>query len=84
MSFVIVNNLLTPSTRAIDLGIFPWATIVTTWDNFENPEDESSSMKQPKKCSYTIPESTPKDKWGVMTKAWVNKVLSKTKVCLSW
>ncbi len=84
ISFAIANNLLAPSTRATDLGISPQVTIATIWNNFENPKDGSFSMKHFEKCSYTIPESSPKDKWGVVAKAWANKVLFKTKVCLGW
>jgi hypothetical protein len=51
-------------------------------NNSENLEDGSSSMKQPKRCSYTILENMPKDKCEAMAKAWANKVLSKTKLCL--
>jgi len=54
----------------------------STWNNFENPEDGSSGMKHFKKCSYTIPKSPPKDKWGAMAKDWANIILSMTKVCL--
>jgi len=76
MSFAIANNML-----AIDLGISPQTTMTTTWNNSKNPEDGSSNMNHPKKCSYTILESLPENKWGVVVKAWANKVLSKTKMC---
>jgi hypothetical protein len=79
--FAIANNLLAPSTRAIDLRIFPRTIIVITWNNFKNLEDGSSSMKHPDRCSYTILESPHEDKWGAMVKAWANKVLSKIKMC---
>jgi hypothetical protein len=40
MSFAIANNLLTPNVRATDLGISPWATVITTsYNNFENLKD---------------------------------------------
>jgi hypothetical protein len=81
MSFAIANNLLAPSIRATDLGISPQATTIVAWNNYENPEDGSSSMKHPKRCSYTIPKIPSKDKWGVMARVWVNKILSKTKMC---
>jgi hypothetical protein len=43
------HNLKTPNTRAIDLRISPWATTITTWNNFENHEGGSFGMKHPKK-----------------------------------
>jgi hypothetical protein len=58
------------------------ATIVATWNKYENLEDESFGLKHLEKWSYTIPESPPKDKQGTMAKAWANKILSRTKVCL--
>jgi hypothetical protein len=82
MSFPITNNLLTPSTKATDLGISPQTTIKTTWNNFEILEDGFSGMKHLERGSYTILESPPKNKWGAMVKAQVNIILSKTKVCL--
>jgi hypothetical protein len=80
--FAIANNLLAPSTRATDLGISPQATIAASWNNFKNPKDGSSSMKHFERCSYTILESPPENKWEIAVKAWTNKILSKTKVCL--
>jgi hypothetical protein len=82
ISYAIVNNMLPPSIRATNLGISPQATTSTTWNNFENLEDASSGLKHPKRCSYTILESPPKDKWGAMAKAWANKILCNTKMCL--
>jgi hypothetical protein len=41
MSFAIVNTVLAPNTRAIDLGIFPWATTIIAWKNSKNLEDGS-------------------------------------------
>jgi hypothetical protein len=73
MSFVIANNMSTPSTRAINLRISPQATTIIAWNNYENPEDGSSNMKHPKRCSYIIPKSPPEDKWGIVVKAWANK-----------
>jgi hypothetical protein len=82
MSFAIINNLLTTTTRATNLEISPQTTIAITLNNFENPEDGSFNMKHPEICSYTIPESPLKDKWGAMAKAWVNRILFRTNVCL--
>jgi hypothetical protein len=79
VSFAIANNVLTPNIRATDLGISPRAIVTITWNNSENLEDESFGMKHLKRCSYTIPKSPPKNKWGVMTKVWAYKVLSRTK-----
>jgi len=45
MSFTIASNLLAPNIKAINLRIFPWTTVVVTWNNFENFEDGPSSMK---------------------------------------
>jgi hypothetical protein len=81
MSFVIVNNMLTPSIRATNLGISSRVTITTIWNNFENLEDESFNMKHLERCSYTILESPFENKWGTVVKAWVNKVLFRTIVC---
>jgi hypothetical protein len=81
MSFAIVNNLLAPNIRAIDLRIFQWATIVIAWNNSKNLKDGSSNMKHPERCSYTIPNIPPKDKCRTVVKAWANRILSKTKVC---
>jgi hypothetical protein len=81
VSFAIANNLLAPNIRATNLGIFPGTTIIATWNNSENPKDESFGMNHSKRCSYTIPESPSKGKQGGMVKAWANKVLSKTKMC---
>jgi hypothetical protein len=53
--------------------------VTTTWNNSKDPDDGSFSMKHPKKCSYTILKNPFKDKWGIMAKAWANKVLSKIK-----
>jgi hypothetical protein len=79
-SFTIANNLLTPSNKATKLGISPQITIMV-WNNFKNLEDGFSGMKHFKKCSYTILESPPENKWGVVAKAWVNKDLFRTKMC---
>jgi len=86
VSFAIANNLLTPSTKATDLGISSWTIITTIWNNFENPEDGSSSMKHLEICSYTIPKNPLDDKWGTKAQAWANIILSKTKMCsiLKW
>jgi hypothetical protein len=81
MSFAIANNLLALSIKAINLRIPPQAIVTTTYNNFKSIEDGSFGMKQHERCSYTIFESPPENKWGVVGKAWVNKVLSKTKVC---
>jgi hypothetical protein len=81
VSFTIANNLLAPNTRAINLRISPKTIITTTWNNFENFENESFGMKRPKRYSYTILESPPEDKWGVMAKVWANKVVSRKKKC---
>jgi hypothetical protein len=83
VSFAIANNLLTPSNRAIDLGISPQTTTTTIWNNSENLKDGSFGMKHHKRCSYTILKSPPKDKWGIMAKAWANKNLSRIKMCSS-
>jgi hypothetical protein len=83
MSFAIANNLLTPSNRATDLGISPPTTTLIAWNNFENPKDGSFGMKHHERYSYTILESPPKDKWGIMAKAWANKILSRIRMCLS-
>jgi hypothetical protein len=83
MSFAIANNLFTLNIRAIDLGISPQAIATIAWNNFKNHEDGSSSMKHFERCSYTIQESPLEDKCGAMVKAWVNIILSKTKVCSS-
>jgi hypothetical protein len=83
MSFAIANNLIAPNTRATNLRRSPQAIIATTWNNFENLEDVSSSMKHPERCSYTILENPFEDKWGVVVKAWANKVLYRTKMCSS-
>jgi hypothetical protein len=80
MSFAIANNLLAPNIKATNLRISPQATTKSSWNNFENHEDGFYGMNHPKKCSYTILKSSPKNKWGVVVKAWANKVLSKTKV----
>jgi hypothetical protein len=66
MSFAIANNMLTPSTMVIDLKIShqtqqPGIILKKT-------EDGSSSMKHPKKCSYTIPKNPLEDKQGAMAK----------------
>jgi hypothetical protein len=82
MSFAIANNLLAPSTKATNLRIPPRVIATTTWNNSESTKDGSSGMKQHKRCSYTILESPPENKWGAMGKAWVNKVLFRTKMCL--
>jgi len=34
-----------PNTKATNLGISPQTTTTTTWNNFENPKNESSRMK---------------------------------------
>jgi hypothetical protein len=54
---------------------------IVAWNNFENHKDESSSMKHPDRCSYTIPRNPLEDNWGTMVKAWANKVLFETKMC---
>jgi len=82
MFFAIANNLLTPNIEATNLGISPQTTIATTWNNFENHENGFSSMKHFERCSNTIPENPLENKWGAMAKAWVNKILSRTKMCL--
>ncbi len=84
VSLVITNNLLAPSIKATDLGISPRATTTIAWNNFENLEDGSFGMKHPEKCSYTIPKNAQDDKWGAKAKAWVNKVIFRTKMCLGW
>jgi hypothetical protein len=81
MSFAIANNLLTPNIKAINPRIFPRTIAVIAWNNFGNLEDGFSSMKHPKKCSYTILESPVEDKWGEMVKVWANKFLSRIKMC---
>jgi hypothetical protein len=81
MYFAIANNLLTLNNMATELGISPRATTTIAWNNFENPKDRSFNMKHHEKCSYTILKSPPEDKWGVMAKAWANKILSMTKMC---
>jgi hypothetical protein len=50
MSFAIANNMLAPNTRATNVRIFPQATTITTWNNYENLKDESFGMKHPKRC----------------------------------
>jgi hypothetical protein len=30
-------------------------------------------MKHLERCSYTIPKKPPKDKWGIVVKAWAKK-----------
>jgi hypothetical protein len=69
-----------PNTKAANLGMSPQA--IAAWNNFENPKDRFSGTKHPNKCSNTILESPPKNKWGTMAKAWANKILSKRKLCL--
>jgi hypothetical protein len=39
MSIIVANNLLTPNTKAIDLGISPRAITIVMWNNSENLED---------------------------------------------
>ncbi len=68
MFFAIANNLLTPSSKAIDLGISPQAIVVAGCNNSENPKDGSSGMKHHERCSYTVLKSPPKNKWGVVAK----------------
>jgi hypothetical protein len=41
MSITVANNLLTPNTKAIDLGISQRAITIVAWNNFENLEDGS-------------------------------------------
>jgi hypothetical protein len=82
VSFAIANNLIAPGTKATNLKIHPRAT-TTTWNNYKNLKDGSLSMKHLKRCSYTIPESAPKNKWGIVAKTWANKVLSMTNMCSS-
>jgi hypothetical protein len=84
VSFAIANNLLAPNTKAIDLRISQQTIVATIYNKSENLENGSFGMKNPNKCSYTILESPPKDKWGGVAKAWANKVLCKTKMCSSW
>ncbi len=81
VSFTIANNLLAPSTKAIDLGISPRTIVTIAWNNFKNFEDGSFGMKRPKRYSYTILDNPPEDKWGVIAKAWANKVVSRKKMC---
>jgi hypothetical protein len=69
MSFAIANNQLAPNIKVTDLGISPQSTTTIAWNNFKNLEDGSFGMKHFKRCSYTIPENPPKDKWGVVVKA---------------
>jgi hypothetical protein len=78
--FAIANNLLVPSFRAINLRISPQTT-TTTWNNSENPKDGSFGMKHFERCSYTILESPPENKWGVEAKACANQILFKIKMC---
>jgi hypothetical protein len=80
MSFVIANDLLAPSTRAIELRISPWATIVVGWNNSENAKDKFFGMKHQMFIDH--PSSPLENKWGAMVKAYTNKVLSKKKMCL--
>jgi len=82
MFFTIANDLLTLNTRATDLRITPQAIVVGAWNNFENLKDGSSGIRHPERCSYVILDNPLEDKWGVVVKAWVNRILSKTKVCL--
>jgi hypothetical protein len=49
LSFTIAINLLTPSTKAADLEISPRTIVAATWNNYENLEDGSFSMKHPKR-----------------------------------
>jgi hypothetical protein len=81
MSFAITNNLITANIKATNLRISLQTTTLVAWNNSENPGDGCLNMKLPKRCSYTIPKSPSKDKWGGVVKASTNKVLSKTKVC---
>ncbi len=60
MSFAIANNLLTPSTRATNLGISPQVLTIVTWNNFENLKDGFFGMKHPERCSYIILKNPPK------------------------
>jgi hypothetical protein len=46
--------------------------IVLAYNNFENLNDCSASMKHLERCSYIIPENLFKDKWEAMVKAWAN------------
>ncbi len=75
MSFAIANNLLAPNTKAIDLRISQQTIVATIYNKSENLENGSFGMKNPNKCSYTILENPPKEKWGGVIKAWANKVL---------
>jgi hypothetical protein len=49
--FTIANNMLTPNTKATNLGISPWTTIGTMYNNLENFKDGSYGMKHLKICS---------------------------------
>jgi len=56
------------------------ATTISTWNNSESFEDGFSSMKHFKRCSNIIPKSPFENKWGIMAKAWANRILFRTKV----
>jgi hypothetical protein len=81
MSFAITNNLLVLNIKATKLGISPRAIVTIAWNNFQNPKDGSFGMKHLKIYSYTIPKNPPENKWGVVVKAWANKIPSRTKIC---
>jgi hypothetical protein len=82
--FAITNNLLTPNAKATDLGISPWATTPGAWNNFEKFEDGSFNMNHHERCLLTILDTPLENKWKAMAIVSINKVLSKTKVCLVW
>jgi hypothetical protein len=82
VSFAIANNLLAPNIRATNLGTSALTIATPIWNNSKNPEDWSFGMKHRKRCSYTILESPFEDKWGIMVRAWANKILYRTKMCL--
>jgi len=78
----IANNLLAPYTKATNARISPWATTKLIWNNSKNLEDGSSGTKHLERYSYTIPKNPPQDQWGAVAKAWANKILTMTKMCL--
>jgi hypothetical protein len=73
VSFTIANNLLAPNTKATNLGISLWVTTTIAWNNSKNLEDGTLCMKHPKKCSQTILNRPPKNKWKVVVKACETK-----------
>jgi len=44
--------------------------------------DGFSNTKHPKRCSYIILESSPKDKWGIVAKAWENIMKNSGQKCV--